>query len=311
MKVLVVEDSAGVDASLAHSLREFGYLVDVVTDGVQAIAYASARDYDIIILDLMLPKESSLLVLHEIRELDRQIEILILSARDQIHDRVTALIQGADDYLVKPFSFDVLHTRIQSLVKRKAADTGACADPAKTPTANAHLNRLIENLLQHCKCEQGAIELVISEVKLSALLERVCSRLRLAAVRNNLLLRQPTVKLPTLLVDVKWMEHLLINLLGNAITQGQQGSEIKIGFEAGVDYGALEIEYQMTQSLSSNELRSMLRDYRRQDPALEQEQPIARFSLARSYAHCMNLKLNAALAAANRFQVRVSNIKIV
>ncbi len=119
MKVLVVEDSKKLLTPLSAELREFGYEVDVVADAAEAISYASEHSYDIIILDLMLPKESSLLVLHEIRELDREVEILILSTADQIHDRVTALIQGADDYLVKPFSFDDLHTRIQALVKRR------------------------------------------------------------------------------------------------------------------------------------------------------------------------------------------------
>jgi len=121
MKVLVVEDSANLLTSLSAELKKFGYEVDVVADAAAAISYAAERSYDIIILDLMLPKESSLLVLHEIRELDREVEILILSKRDQIHDRVTALIQGADDYLVHPFSFNDLHERIQSLVKHRAS----------------------------------------------------------------------------------------------------------------------------------------------------------------------------------------------
>ena len=120
MKVLVVENSTNLLTSLVADLQEFGYVVDIVADTGEAITYASAGDYDIIILDLMMPIESSLLVLHEIRELDREVEILILSTQDQIHDRVTALIQGADDYLVHPFSFDDLHSRIQSLVERKA-----------------------------------------------------------------------------------------------------------------------------------------------------------------------------------------------
>jgi DNA-binding response OmpR family regulator len=120
MKALVVENSTNLLTSLVAELQEFGYVVDIAADAGEAITYAAAGDYDIIILDLMVPIESSLLVLHEIRELDREIEILILSTQDQIHDRVTALIQGADDYLVHPFSLDDLHSRIQSLVKRKA-----------------------------------------------------------------------------------------------------------------------------------------------------------------------------------------------
>ena len=116
MKVLVVEHSSDSKISLCSGLESLGYAVDVVADGSEAIALASCKNYDIIILDLMLSKESSLLALHDIRELDRNVNILILSAPEQIHDRVTALIQGADDYLVKPFSIEELDASIQSLL---------------------------------------------------------------------------------------------------------------------------------------------------------------------------------------------------
>ena len=120
MKVLVVEHSSNSEISLGTGLESLGYAVDVVADGTEAITYASCNNYDVIIMDLMLPKASILLALHEIRELDRDVDILILSTPEQIHDRVTALIQGADDYLVKPFSVDDLNASIQSLLRRKA-----------------------------------------------------------------------------------------------------------------------------------------------------------------------------------------------
>jgi len=120
MKVLLVEHSSNTKISLGTELESLGYAVDVVADGTEAIAFASCNNYGIIILDLMLPKESILLALHEIRELDPNVDILILSTPEQIHDRVTALIQGADDYLVEPFSIDDLHASIQSLLRRKA-----------------------------------------------------------------------------------------------------------------------------------------------------------------------------------------------
>ncbi len=120
MKVLVVEHSSNSEISLGTGLESLGYAVDVVADGTEAITYASCNNYDVIIMDLMLPKESIFLALHEIRELDRDVGILILSTPEQIHDRVTALIQGADDYLVKPFSVDDLNASIQSLLRHKA-----------------------------------------------------------------------------------------------------------------------------------------------------------------------------------------------
>ncbi len=311
MKVLMVEDSARSQYSLGTGLQQFDYKVDVVTDGIEAINYASSHDYDVIILDLMLPKESSLLVLHEIREQNREVEILILSAHDQIHDRVTALIQGADDYLVTPFTFDDLHARIQSLAKRRISPQSSDDNSANTTGSSAHLNRLIENLLKLCQYEHGEIELVISEVKLSTLLDRVCSKLRPEAAKKSLLLSLPTQKLPTLLVDAKWTEHLFANLISNAITQSQRDSEIAIRFHAGVEFCALEIENQIANSLSSGELKSMFKDFCTHGHSVEEGKPIARFSLARSYADCMNLKLNASITAENRFCIRISNIKIV
>ena len=119
MKILVVEDSIKLQKSLRTGLRRLGYSVDVVSDGEEGTTYALHGDYDVVVLDLMLPRKSGLEVLRDIRKSGLEVEVLILSARDQTRDRVEGLRQGADDYLVKPFSFDELHARIQSLVRRR------------------------------------------------------------------------------------------------------------------------------------------------------------------------------------------------
>lgn len=119
MKVLVIEDSTKLQKSLRAGLRRMGYAVDIASDGEQGINFALHYEYDVIVLDLMLPKKSGLEVLREIRQSKRNPEILILSARDQTSDRIIGLEQGADDYMVKPFSFDELHARIQALVRRR------------------------------------------------------------------------------------------------------------------------------------------------------------------------------------------------
>lgn len=97
MRILAIEYFSDSKISLCAGLESLGYAVDVVADGTEAINCASCNNYDLIIIDLVLQKDSSLLVLHEIRELDRHVDILILSTPEQIHDRVTALIQGAGD----------------------------------------------------------------------------------------------------------------------------------------------------------------------------------------------------------------------
>jgi len=296
---------------MSSGLQGFGYAVDVVADGTQAISNASNRDYDVIILDLMLPKESSLLVLHEIRELDREVEILILSSRDQIHDRVTALIQGADDYLVKPFSCDDLHARIQSLVRRRINPGRSADNLDEAVDSTTHLNRLIHNLLRQCQCDPGEIELVISEIKLSKLLNGICSKLGKDAEQKEILLQLPAQKLPTLLVDARCMEHLLANLVTNAISNSPMGSEIRIGVQAGAEYCAIEIDNPMSKSLTADELKTMFKDFYNGNNTDGNDGPFARFSLVKSYADFMNLKLNVSIETGNRFRIRVSNIKIV
>lgn len=119
MKILVIEDSEKLRKSLKTGLRKLGYAVDFAIDGEQGLQFALHGEYDVIVLDLMLPKKSGLDVLREIRLSNQNPEVLILSARDQTRDRIAGLQLGADDYLVKPFAFDELHARIQALVRRK------------------------------------------------------------------------------------------------------------------------------------------------------------------------------------------------
>jgi DNA-binding response OmpR family regulator len=112
MKVLVVEDCAGGRSAIREFLQRRSCRVEMVCDEGEAIARAAQDLYDLIILDLMQPSASSLLLLHELRQLNRDSRILVLSTPEQIGERVTALIQGADDYLVKPFTAEELYAHI-------------------------------------------------------------------------------------------------------------------------------------------------------------------------------------------------------
>jgi DNA-binding response OmpR family regulator len=112
MKALVVEDCAEGRSTAGKLLQRRNFSVELVRDEGEAIERAAQEVYDVIILDLMQPSASSLLLLHEIRQLNRDSKILVLSTPEQIGERVTALIQGADDYLVKPFTAEELYARI-------------------------------------------------------------------------------------------------------------------------------------------------------------------------------------------------------
>ena len=118
MKVLVVEDSVILRDNLAEQLRAQGGSVDVAEDGVVALSYLQRYEYDVVILDLMLPRVDGLRVLRDMRAAGNSARVLVLSARDQIADRVEALNLGADDYLVKPFAQSELDSRLLALMRR-------------------------------------------------------------------------------------------------------------------------------------------------------------------------------------------------
>jgi DNA-binding response OmpR family regulator len=121
VRILIVEDYAPLRGSLAQGLREAGFAVDVAGDGEVGLWHALEEDYDVIVLDLMLPKLDGLTVLERLRAKGRQAHVLILTARDAVRDRVRGLEAGADDYLVKPFAFEELLARIHALVRRRYA----------------------------------------------------------------------------------------------------------------------------------------------------------------------------------------------
>lgn len=117
MRLLLVEDSKRLLRTLAGGLRKAGYCVDATEDGAEGLWYAETNDYDVIVLDLMLPSLDGLTVLRRLRK-QKNTHVLILTAKDTVSDRVEGLAQGADDYLVKPFAFEELLARIQALCRR-------------------------------------------------------------------------------------------------------------------------------------------------------------------------------------------------
>lgn len=126
MKILLIEDSPKLLRAIGLGLRKLGYAVDGVADGKEGWDYARLNEYDVIVLDLMLPGMDGLSILRNLRAKGKQTHVLILSAKDQVEDRVCGLQLGADDYMIKPFSFDELSARIGTLVRRRHG----CKNPA-------------------------------------------------------------------------------------------------------------------------------------------------------------------------------------
>ena len=119
MKILLVEDSERLCRAVGTGLRKAGFAVDIASDGQEGLHLAQCGDYDVIVLDLMLPKLDGLSLLRRLRAGGKDTHVLILTARDAVEDRVKGLRAGADDYLAKPFDFDELLARIEALVRRR------------------------------------------------------------------------------------------------------------------------------------------------------------------------------------------------
>ena len=125
MRILVVEDEKNLNDIIVKKLKNEKYGVDSCFDGKDAIDYILATEYDVIILDIMLPKLNGFEVLKSIRNKNIKTPVLMLTAKDGIEDKVQGLDLGADDYLIKPFSFDELLARIRVLLRRNSTNNNA------------------------------------------------------------------------------------------------------------------------------------------------------------------------------------------
>lgn len=280
MYLLVVESPDRRSPSLVAELRALGHLVDPVGDPRQVITRAAIEPFEAIVLDLAHAAESALLVLHELRESNRQVPILVVSADDQIHDRVTALIQGADDYLARPFTPADLQLRLESLAARDVGPGVASRIARGSSARAAHLERLLGNLLEIGETADGDFGVVISEVRLETLLERIRATLHPLARQKAVRLRLPRSRMPKLLTDARWLEYLLSSLLFTAISASPDGAEISISVDCDDEHCALELDC----------------DYG----------PDFDVPLLRSYARCLRLRFESPTGGRG---IRVSNLR--
>lgn len=164
MKILLAEDDAKLGRLIVHMLKKECHSVDWVQDGDDAIDYATAEEYDLIILDWMMPKKDGITVCRELRTDGFNRGILLLTARDSLQDRVIGLDAGADDYLLKPFEFLELFARIRSLSRRVQNPIGdSCL----------HISPYTLNLNDHCLFRNGEqVPLTVREFQLLEILMR-------------------------------------------------------------------------------------------------------------------------------------------
>jgi len=163
MKILIVEDEQKTGDYLKQGLSEAGFTVDLMRDGMDGLHQALSEDYDLLILDVMLPGLDGWQVLRQVRQEGKQMPVLFLTARDQIKDRVKGLELGADDYLVKPFAFSELLARVRTLLRR-----GKSKEPERLQVADLELDLVRRRVTRAGK----RIELTAKEFALLELLLR-------------------------------------------------------------------------------------------------------------------------------------------
>jgi two-component system, OmpR family, copper resistance phosphate regulon response regulator CusR len=170
MRLLVVEDEAKLAQYLHKGLSENGHVVDVAHDGIEGRRLVTGGDYDLILLDLMLPGVDGFGVLSALRAAGRGTPVLMLTARDKVEDRVRGLEQGADDYLVKPFAFSELLARVGALLRRGAAGSAQMATQTTTQLSLADLE--LDLVARKAQRAHQRLDLTAKEFNLLALLLR-------------------------------------------------------------------------------------------------------------------------------------------
>ena len=145
MRVLVVEDDLDLINLLEEGLTMYGYAVDKASDGDQAIEMVYIENYDIVILDINLPKKDGFEVLDEIRKFNQEVNIIMLTARSDIDDRVKGLDFGANDYMVKPFDLKELDARMRALLRRKSVTESTILEAGNMKFDTASREAFVDN----------------------------------------------------------------------------------------------------------------------------------------------------------------------
>lgn len=178
MRVLLAEDDPVIADGLMHSLRKSGCAVDHVTNGADADAVLARQEFDLLVLDLGLPKMSGLDVLRRLRARKNALPVLILTAQDGVQDRVAGLDAGADDYMTKPFALPELEARIRALVRRGTGNpTGISLGPL-TYSQKERVARVNGELLDLSAREMALLEVLLLRagrvVSKDQLVEQLC-----------------------------------------------------------------------------------------------------------------------------------------
>jgi DNA-binding response OmpR family regulator len=163
MRILIVEDQPNVAAYVKRALAEQGYAVDVARSGREALDWAAVVEFDLIVLDIMLPEIDGMTVCRRLRNQGHQAAILMLTARDTVDDRVNGLDAGADDYLVKPFELKELLARLRALARRRTAKTATLQIANLSLDPRTHVVMRSDTLIKLTAKEYAVLECLMRE----------------------------------------------------------------------------------------------------------------------------------------------------
>lgn len=220
MRILLVEDEKPLAEAIAQILKKNNYTVDMVHDGEEGLDYGLSDIYDLILLDIMLPKMNGLEVLKQLRHNHIKTTVLMLTAKSQIEDKVLGLDSGADDYLAKPFATEELLARIRALSRRKS-------------------DILADDVLSY-----GDIQLNTTTLTLSKDSKEIKLTLRESELMEFLILRKNTLSSKELIIEKLWgfdsnAEHNHVEVYVSFLRKKLQylTSNVKISTTRGVGYG--------------------------------------------------------------------------
>jgi heavy metal response regulator len=205
MRILVIEDEKKIASFIKRGLKEEGHMVDVAYDGEEGYRLSGENDYDLILLDIMLPKRDGISLCRQLRDDGVTTPVLMLTAKDSVQDKVTGLDSGADDYLTKPFAFEELLARIRALVRKSS--------PQAT---KLQVGDLVLDLISH-RITRAGKEIVLT--------------MREYALLEYLMRNAGTVVTRTMITEHVWdidfdtstnIIDVYINYLRNKIDSGQQ-----------------------------------------------------------------------------------------
>lgn len=162
MKLLIVEDDQALNNSMVKLLKAKGYSSDSAFDGQEALDYIAVAQYDLVILDVMMPVMDGMTFLETLRQQDKLLPVLMLTAKDTLDDKITGLDAGADDYLVKPFEFEELLARIRAILRRRSPDVAT----SRIPVGDLELDLSSQQVYR----DGQAIDLTAKEYQLFAYL---------------------------------------------------------------------------------------------------------------------------------------------